>query len=107
MTVVFGEVASIYDDVRPGCPDEVRSAIVERGRGGGGHRQGQLLLRLGTVEPDPLDLRTGLVLGRKGYSRASSSATIVARAISPTARPARAATVPFGVQMPERPAVSA
>ncbi|WP_433297868.1 class I SAM-dependent methyltransferase [Actinoplanes sp. CA-030573] len=66
MTLVFGEVASIYDDVRPGYPDEVRQAIiayagkppraiVELGAGTG--KATELLLRLGApltaVEPDP------------------------------------------------------
>ncbi|GIF24575.1 SAM-dependent methyltransferase [Actinoplanes tereljensis] len=66
MTLVFGEVASIYDDVRPGYPDEVRQAILDYAGGpppsvvelGAGTGKGtELLLRLGApltaIEPDP------------------------------------------------------
>jgi SAM-dependent methyltransferase len=66
VTHVFGEVASIYDDVRPGYPDEVRAAvhayagrpltlIVELGAGTG--KGTELLVKLDAtviaIEPDP------------------------------------------------------
>ncbi len=66
MTRVFGEVAALYDDVRPGYPDDVRRAILDYAGGpparvaeiGAGTGKGtELLLRLGApltaVEPDP------------------------------------------------------
>jgi trans-aconitate methyltransferase len=66
MTLVFGEVASIYEDVRPGYPAEVGAAILDYAGGppasvvelGAGTGKGtELLLRLGApvtaIEPDP------------------------------------------------------
>jgi SAM-dependent methyltransferase len=66
VTRVFGEVASIYDDVRPGYPDAVREKILDHLGGppaevvelGAGTGKGTgLLLRLGApltaIEPDP------------------------------------------------------
>jgi trans-aconitate methyltransferase len=65
MTGIFGAVASMYDDVRPGYPAEVLDAIVDFQGGpasvaelGAGTGKGtELLVRLGVpvtcVEPDP------------------------------------------------------
>ena len=65
MTGIFGAVASMYDDVRPGYPGEVLDAIVDFQGGpasvaelGAGTGKGtELLVRLGVpvtcVEPDP------------------------------------------------------
>jgi trans-aconitate methyltransferase len=65
MTGIFGEVASMYDDVRPGYPAAVLDAIVDFQGGpasfaelGAGTGKGtELLVRLGVpvtcVEPDP------------------------------------------------------
>jgi SAM-dependent methyltransferase len=66
VTLVFGEVASTYDDVRPGYPDAVRATILDHlGRrptrvvelGAGTGKATGLLLGLGApltaVEPDP------------------------------------------------------
>ena len=65
MTGIFGAVASMYDDVRPGYPAEVLDAIVDFQGGptsvaelGAGTGKGtELLVRLGMpvtcVEPDP------------------------------------------------------
>ncbi|MFC7275600.1 class I SAM-dependent methyltransferase [Paractinoplanes rhizophilus] len=66
MTGIFGEVASMYDDVRPGYPDDVREKILDRlGRppaevveiGAGTGKATGLLLGLGApltaIEPDP------------------------------------------------------
>jgi len=66
MTRVFGEVADLYDDVRPGYPDDVRRAILDYRGGrpaqvveiGAGTGKGtELLRRLGApltaIEPDP------------------------------------------------------
>ena len=66
MTGIFGEVASMYDDVRAGYPDAVLDAIVRHHRGrpasvveiGAGTGKGtELLVRLGApvtcIEPDP------------------------------------------------------
>ncbi len=66
VTRIFGEVASPYDDARPGYPDDVRRAILDYlGRppadavelGAGTGKATGLLLRLGApltaIEPDP------------------------------------------------------
>jgi SAM-dependent methyltransferase len=66
MTGIFGAVAAMYDDVRPGYPDAVRAAILDYAGGvpasvvelGAGTGKGtELLVRLGApvtcVEPDP------------------------------------------------------
>ena len=66
MTRIFGEVAALYDDVRPGYPASVLDAIIEHHGGtpasvadlGAGTGKGtDLLVRLGApvtcVEPDP------------------------------------------------------
>ena len=66
MTQIFGEVASMYDDVRPAYPDQVLDAIIEYHGGvpasvvdlGAGTGKGtELLVRLPApvtcVEPDP------------------------------------------------------
>jgi SAM-dependent methyltransferase len=66
VTRIFGEVASLYDDARPGYPDDVRRAILDYlGRppadavelGAGTGKATGLLLRLGgpltAIEPDP------------------------------------------------------
>jgi trans-aconitate methyltransferase len=75
MTQVFGEVAALYDDIRPGYPGELLAAITEFHGGtpvsvadiGAGTGKGtDLLVRLGVpvvcVEPDP---RMGAVLEAK------------------------------------------
>jgi SAM-dependent methyltransferase len=66
MTRIFGAVAGMYDDVRPGYPDALRDAIVDYHGGipesvaelGAGTGKGtELLVRLGApvtcIEPDP------------------------------------------------------
>jgi SAM-dependent methyltransferase len=66
MTGIFGAVAAMYDDVRPGYPDAVREAILDYAGGvpasvvelGAGTGKGtELLVRLGApvtcIEPDP------------------------------------------------------
>jgi SAM-dependent methyltransferase len=65
MTRVFGEVAALYDDVRPGYPDDVRQAILDYGGppssivelGAGTGKGTELLVGLGSpvtaLEPDP------------------------------------------------------
>ncbi|WP_433370296.1 class I SAM-dependent methyltransferase [Actinoplanes sp. CA-142083] len=66
MTRVFGEVASMYDDARPGYPDDVRESILDRlggppaevvELGAGTGKATGLLLGLGApltaIEPDP------------------------------------------------------
>jgi SAM-dependent methyltransferase len=66
MTRIFGQVATMYDDVRPGYPDEILDAVVEHHGGvpasiaepGAGTGKGtELLVRLPAaitcIEPDP------------------------------------------------------
>ena len=66
MTRVFGEVAALYDDIRPGYPDELLEALTAfhggvpapvADLGAGTGKATELLLRLGSpviaVEPDP------------------------------------------------------
>lgn len=66
MTRIFGEVAELYDDARPGYPDQVRQAIVDFGGGppasvvelgAGTGKATELLRKLGVpltaIEPDP------------------------------------------------------
>ncbi|MEV6488586.1 class I SAM-dependent methyltransferase [Actinoplanes sp. NPDC051633] len=66
MTRIFGEVAELYDDVRPGYPIEVLDAVVQfhgghlraaADLGAGTGKATELLVRLGVpvtcVEPDP------------------------------------------------------
>jgi SAM-dependent methyltransferase len=66
MTHVFGEIAAMYDDVRPGYPPEILDAVVEFHGGhpasavdvgAGTGKATELLVRLGVpivcVEPDP------------------------------------------------------
>jgi trans-aconitate methyltransferase len=75
MTRVFGEVAALYDDIRPGYPDElletltayhggVPAPVADLGAGTG--KATEMLLRLGApviaVEPDP---RMAEILARK------------------------------------------
>jgi trans-aconitate methyltransferase len=75
MTRVFGEVAALYDDIRPGYPDDlpttlttyhggVLASVADLGAGTG--KGTELLLRLGVpviaVEPDP---RMAAVMARK------------------------------------------
>ena len=65
MVRVFGEVAALYDDVRPGYPDQVRQAILDYGGPpvsivelGAGTGKGTELLAafdcpITALEPDP------------------------------------------------------
>ncbi len=75
MSRVFGEVAALYDDIRPGYPEEVPETLVAyhggvpasvADLGAGTGKNTELLLRLGVpviaVEPDP---RMAEVLARK------------------------------------------
>ena len=75
MTRVFGEVAALYDDIRPGYPDELLEALTAfhggvpapvADLGAGTGKATELLLRLGSpviaVEPDP---RMAEILARK------------------------------------------
>src|SRR4051794_27100887 len=63
MTLVFGEVADLYDDVRPGYPAELSRAVAERAPAGdvvdigaGTGKGTEVLLGLGAkvtaIEPD-------------------------------------------------------
>jgi hypothetical protein len=67
---VFGEVAELYDDVRPGYPVELRDAIVEH-LGRRPEIRERLLDRLAEAVPGgvAVALSTSLVLARPAIER--------------------------------------